>query len=135
VKKLLICILCVAAGFIGLLQAAAQQAGPSPAPETPATAGPAPASLVAHNTAVTASRPASPPLPVNTSAQQPNRTKVVRVYGGAGYFDVALAEKLRPRLAKGFALTKSNLVRAASGEVSVPAKAESQNKLTPVSNL
>ena len=132
-KKLLLLALCAAVGLIGVHQGAAQQAGPSPAP--PATAGPAPASLVAHNTAVTPSRPASPPLPVNASAQQPNRTKVVRIYGGAGYFDIALAEKLRPRLARGFASTKSNPVKAASAEVSVPAKIDSQNKLTPVSTL
>jgi hypothetical protein len=131
VKKLLLLALCAAAGLIGVHEGAAQQAGP----ETPATAAPAPASLVAHNTAVTSSRPASPPLPVNASAQQPNRTKVVRIYGGAGYFDIALAEKLRPRLAKGFASTKFNLAKAAPGEVSVPAKADNQNKVPPVSNL
>jgi len=131
VKKLFLFALCAAAGSIGLYDGAAQQA----APETPATASPAPASLVAHNTAVTSSRPASPPLPVNASTQQPNRTKVVRVYGGAGYFDIALAEKLRPKLAKGFASTKSNPVKAVPDQVIVPVKADSQRKATAVSNL
>jgi hypothetical protein len=132
VKKLFLVVLCAATGSIGLYQGAAQQAGASPAQETPATG---PASLVAHNPAVTSSRLASPPLPVDASAQHPNRTKVVRVYGGAGYFDVALAEKLLPRLAKGFASTKFNLAKATSGEVSVPTKADNQNKAPPLPNL
>jgi hypothetical protein len=132
VKKLFLVVLCAATGSIGLYQGAAQQAGASPAAETPVTG---PASLVAHNTAVTSSRPAGPPLPVDASAQHPNRTKVVRIYGGAGYFDITLAEKLRPRLAKGFASTKFNLAKAAPGEVPVPTKADNQNKVPPVSNL
>jgi hypothetical protein len=135
VKKLFLFALCVAASSIGLHQGAAQQADATPAPAIPSTIGAAPASLLARNTAVTSIRPARPPLPVNASAQQPNRTKVVRVYGGAGYFDITLAEKLRPGLARGFASAKSTLVKAASGEVSVPTKAESQNKAPPLSNL
>jgi hypothetical protein len=133
-KKLFLFVLCAVAGSIGLYQGAAQQAGALPGPETPGTAG-APAALVAHIAAVTSSRSASPPLPVNTSAQHPNRTKVVRIYVGAGYFDIALAEKLRPKLAKGLASTNFNLAKAASGEVSVPAKVDNQNKVPPVSNL
>jgi hypothetical protein len=135
VKKLFLFALCVAASSIGVHHGAAQQADATPAPATPSTIGAAPASLLARNTAVTSIRPANPPLPVNASTQPPNRTKVVRVYGGAGYFDMALAEKLRPGLARGFASTKSTLVKAASGEVSVPTKADSQNKAPPLSNL
>ena len=36
----------------------------------------------------------------NGTAPEPEQTKVAQVYRGAGYFDAALAEKLKPMLAK-----------------------------------
>jgi hypothetical protein len=93
----------------------------------------APASLVARNPAVTSSRPVSPP--VNATAQRPDTTKVIQIYGGAGYFDLALAEKLRPELVKGLASTRSNALPAPPVTTSVPVKAEGPKKVTEVSNL
>jgi hypothetical protein len=44
----------------------------------------------------------------NQTAKEPERTKVARVYPGNGSFDAALAEKLRPMLAKAFPPAKNN---------------------------
>jgi hypothetical protein len=38
----------------------------------------------------------------NQTAKPPEQTKVAQIYRGQGYFDAALAEKLRPMLAKTF---------------------------------
>jgi len=38
--------------------------------------------------------------------QRADETKVVRIYGGGGHFDQALAEQLRPNLAKVFAFAE-----------------------------
>jgi hypothetical protein len=101
-KTTLIFGFCFAFGSAGLHQAAAQAA----------PGGALPSSNVAHNTGVGPSRPAPPPFRqsmAEVTSQQPDQTKVVRIYGGAGYFDAALAEKLRPILARTFNSTSRTL--------------------------
>jgi hypothetical protein len=134
-KKLLLLSLCLAAGLIGLQRGVAQQAVPSSAAEVPAPASAAPASLVARNVSVASSRPVSSATPANATAQRPSQTKIVRIYGGAGYFDIALAEELRPRLTKGFASARPGLAKPSSVQVSAPTKADDQKKVTTASNL
>ena len=118
---------CLASAFVGLQPAAAQSAP---------TAGAFPAN-VAHNTAVAASRPGIPGSPTprlghaNAAPQQADQTKVVRIYSGAGYFDGALAEQLRPILAKAFASSKNDALKVVpDAAVAAPGKAESRSKLT-----
>jgi hypothetical protein len=123
-KTIIILAFCVASGSVGLQRAAAQQAGPPPAPE------PASASLVARNPLVTSSRAVAPRSPANPAGQQSIQTKVVRIYGGAGYFDVALAKKLRPMLAKAFASSMPEPLKLAPVEpVAAPPTPESQKKV------
>jgi hypothetical protein len=69
--------------FLVLGAAGVSQAGPQPAPAVPARQ-PLPSTV-----------PANPP---NQKAVEPAPTKIIRVYRGEGYFDNALAEKLRPVL-------------------------------------
>jgi hypothetical protein len=46
-------------------------------------------------------QPAHPIVPgSNQTAKQPEQTKVAQIYRGEGYFDIALAEKLRPVFTK-----------------------------------
>jgi hypothetical protein len=122
-KNLIIIFLSFAAGSLGLERAAAQLASPP--------AG-APASNVAYKPVVQSSRLAqSPTSQANTAAQQPGQTKVVRIYGGAGYFDNALAEKLRPMLVKAFETPRPEAPKAVpAAAVATPVKSESQSKLT-----
>jgi hypothetical protein len=62
--------------------------------------------------------------------QQPDQTKVLRIYSGAGYFDNALAEKLRPMLDKAFLTSRTGAPKAVPGTaVAAPAKPESQMKV------
>jgi len=66
----------------------------------------------------------------NAAPQQPDKTKVLRIYGGAGYFDNALAEKLRPTLDKAFPTSSTDAPKAVPGAaVAAPAKPESQKKV------
>ena len=69
-------------------------------------------------------RDQSRPRPVRRP-QDSDETKVVRIYRGTGYFDQAMAEKLRPNLAKAFAPAKSATLQplpvAAIATGSVPA--------------
>ena len=123
---------CLASAFVGLQPAAAQSAP---------TAGAFPAN-VAHNTAVAASRPGIPGSPTprlghaNAAPQQADQTKVVRIYSGAGYFDGALAEQLRPILAKAFSSSNPGPLQSVPGEaVPGPAKPESQKKVTEAAHL
>jgi hypothetical protein len=68
-------------------------------------------------------------MPAN-GAVKPQTAKVVRIYSGAGYFDVALAEKLRPMLAKAFPASGPDLAKSVPGAaVAATAKAASQSKL------
>jgi hypothetical protein len=67
--------------FLGT--AGASQAGPQTAPPIPARQ-PLPSTVAAN--------------PANQTATELLPTKIIRIYRGAGYFDNALAEKLRPVL-------------------------------------
>jgi hypothetical protein len=58
-------------------------------------ARPQPAPPVAVRLPLPSSVPANP---ANQAASEPAPTKIIRVYRGEGYFDNALAEKLRPVL-------------------------------------
>jgi hypothetical protein len=69
--------------FLVVGAAGVSQAGPQPAPAVPARQ-PLPSTV-----------PANPP---KQAASEPAPTKLIRVYRGEGYFDNALAEKLRPVL-------------------------------------
>jgi hypothetical protein len=42
------------------------------------------------------------------AAKEPEQMKIVRVYHGEGYFDLALAEKLQPLLAKAYGTTPAS---------------------------
>jgi hypothetical protein len=127
--------LCVAFGSVGLQRAAAQlAAGASPA--VPATAAAPPSSLVAHNTTVKSRPAAIPSGQTNAASQQPDQTKIVRIYAGAGYFTVALAKKLCPMLAKAFVSSGSDPLKSVSAEpVAAAAKVENQSKVTVPGNL
>jgi len=126
---------CLSSAFVGLQPAAAQLA-PAAAP-----AGAFPAN-VAHNMAVGASRPGIPGAPqpplgqANPASQQVDRTKVVRIYSGAGYFDGALAAKLSPILAKAFASSKPGPLPSVPGEpVAAAPKAGNQTNATEAPHL
>jgi hypothetical protein len=93
-------------GFLGLNRASAQL-GPPPAPMVPS------AGMV----------------PSANRANSPTPTKVIKIYNGAGSFDDALAEKLRPTLAKTFPSSVPESPKAAPGGTAVPTKTESQKKL------
>jgi hypothetical protein len=73
----------------------------------------------------------------NQAAKEPEQTKVVRIYNGAGSFDEALAEKLKPMLAKTFVPSKNdrNPISRALPSISAnggPAKDESPRKMAEV---
>jgi hypothetical protein len=110
-KPFSISIFCIALSFLGLLRAAAQGAP-------------------------IISRFSAPPAPgpfsqANLAPVLPGQTKVVRIYLGPGYFDRALAAKLRPILAKAFASSKNDALKVVpDAAVATPGKAESRSKLT-----
>jgi hypothetical protein len=52
-------------------------------------------------------RAAAPQTPPNQPVIEPAQTKIVRIYRGDGYFDMALAEKVRSVLAKNSGPTPS----------------------------
>jgi len=134
-KTFFLFALCLAAGSIAFTRAGAQQSPSSPTTENPPSAASSSSSLVAHNTAVASTHPVAPSLPVDPKVRPPVKTKVLRIYGGAGYFDVVLAEELRPRLAKALALVQIDLVKTVPSQVTVPLKADSQRRVPVVSNL
>jgi hypothetical protein len=82
-------LLFVAFGWVGVRLTAAQTAQPVSAQ------APLAARLPARSVRANASGS-------NQTAEQPEQTKVARVYNGEGYFDSSLAENLRPILAKVF---------------------------------
>ena len=132
-KTILILALCFASGSLCLQRAAAQLAAAAPPAATDAGAQP---SLVAHNTAVKSRPAAIPSGQTKAASQQPDQTKIVRIYGGAGYFDAALAEKLRAMLAKTFPSTGPDPLKSASAEpVAAPAKVEIPSKVAVPSHL
>ena len=67
-------------------------AGPQPTPPVPARQG---APAVPARQSLPSSVPANP---AKQAAAEPAPTKIIRIYRGEGYFDNALAEKLRPVL-------------------------------------
>ena len=78
--------------FLVVGAAGVSQAGPQTTPPVPARQVAAPV-------------PARQPLPTTVPGNSPNQaaadaapTKIIRIYRGEGYFDNALAEKLRPVL-------------------------------------
>jgi hypothetical protein len=99
-------LLCLGFGSLGVQWAAAQYAPQqpvSPRLSSPVTTQPSP---------VAAPKPS--PTPVrssigssNKAAKQPEQMKIVGLYRGEGYFDVALAEKLRPVLMKAFGIASA----------------------------
>jgi hypothetical protein len=88
--------------FLGA--AGASQAGPQPAPPVAGRQAPSPVAGRQAPSPVPARQPlpttvaANPANPANQAATEPAPTKLIRVYRGEGYFDNALAEKLRPVL-------------------------------------
>jgi hypothetical protein len=131
-KTILILGVCLAFASVGLERVSAQIA---PAPAPPAQSA-APAAA-ARNTS-RASHPAAA-LPANAALQDPDETKVVRIYRGTGRFDLAMAEKLRPNLAKAFAPGKSSalpaLPAAAIATGSAAPNPEISRKATKPNNL
>jgi hypothetical protein len=73
--------------------------------------------------------------PVNSQERQPDQTKVIRIYSGAGFFDLLLAEKLRTGLSKGFAASQSGIAKPTTGEIAAPAKVDGPKQIPVVSNL
>jgi hypothetical protein len=134
-QNLRVLVFFCAAGFSTLPYADAQQAASAPATEIPATPSAGMASLVAHNLSTKSNHTLSLSAPANSEARQPDRTKVIRIYGGAGFFDLLLAEKLRPGLSKGFAASKSGIAKPAAGEIAAPAQVDGPNQIPVVSNL
>jgi hypothetical protein len=134
-QKLRMLFFFCATGLSAVPYASAQQPVAAPATEIPATPSVGAASLVAHNLSTNPNHTLSLSAPVNSSARQPDRTKVIRIYGGAGFFDLLLAEKLRPRLSKGFAASKSGIAKPTAGEISAPAQVDGPKLIPVVSNL
>ena len=73
---------------------------------------------------VTQPRPMTPGL--NETAKQPEPTKIARIFRGKGFFDEALAERLKPMLAKTFA-PSNNDRNSASRTLQQPAPAKSDS--------
>jgi hypothetical protein len=123
VKILILFALHLAFGSIAFTRAGAQQ---SPTTENrPSTGSSAPTSVASR-------RQVAPSLPIDPNVRSTAKTKVLRIYGGAGYFDVALAQELRTTLAKALALEQAKMIQS---QVTVPLKADSQSKVPVASNL
>jgi hypothetical protein len=85
-------VLFLAFGWIGVRWTTAQTAPSVPA-QAPATAANTPA----------LAQPVRPnPSGSNQTTQEPQQTKVARIYRGDGFFDAGLAKKLQPVLAQAF---------------------------------
>jgi hypothetical protein len=122
-----------ATGLSVLSYASAQQPVAAPTAEIPATSA-GTASLVAHSLSSKLNHSLSLAAPVNSQVRQPDRTKVIRIYSGAGFFDLLLAEKLRPGLSTGFA-SKSGIAQPTAGEIAAPAQVDGPKQIPVVSNL
>jgi hypothetical protein len=101
-------VLFLAFGWIGVSWTSAQTAPTVPA-QAPATARStstvAPSTSPLHATANTPAlaQPVRPnPSASNQTTQEPEQTKVARIYRGDGFFDAGLAKKLQPVLAQAF---------------------------------
>jgi hypothetical protein len=100
----------VAFGSLGVQQASAQATPKLPPPPPPTIP--------------------SPGVVAPANADKPSTTKLVQIYNGAGYFNNALAEELRPMLAKAFPSSLSEAATAVPDATLVaPAKLESQKKV------
>ena len=128
---LFFCATCLSA----LPCASAQEPVATPAAEIPAMPNAGVASLVAHNLTIKPNHTLSLSAPANSQVRQPDRTKVIRIYGGAGFFDLLLAEKLRPKLSKGFAASRPGIAKPTAGEIAVPAQVDGPKPIPVVSNL
>jgi hypothetical protein len=104
-KLILFFILCVL-GSVGLQRASAQL-GPPAAPQVPS---PGTGQLV-------------------NGPNRPPTTKVVRIYSGTGHFDDALAEKLRPTLAKAFDYRPDPIQPVPGATAAAQAQPDSQKKV------
>jgi hypothetical protein len=110
---------CFVFGALGAERTAAQAAPPVVAeapvapqariPAQPPVAARPPGLIPPASSSQAANKPATPSRSVqpaasgksaNRTAQQAVQTKIVQIYRGDGYFDAALAEKLRPVFAK-----------------------------------
>ena len=121
-----------ATGWSAVPCAIAQEPGAA----IPATPSAGVASLVAHNNLpIKPNHTLSLSAPANSQVRQPDRTKVIRIYGGAGFFDLLLAEKLRPRLSQGFAASRPGIAKPTAGEIAAPAQVDGQKPIPVVSNL
>jgi hypothetical protein len=135
-QKLRVLFFFCATGLSALPYASAQQPVAAPAAEIPAMPSAGVASLVAHNNlTIKPNHTLSLSAPANSQVRQPDRTKVIRIYGGAGFFDLLLAEKLRPRLSKGFAASKPGIDKPTAGEIAAPAQVDGPKPIPVVSNL
>jgi hypothetical protein len=134
-QKLRVLFFFCATGLSALPYASAQQPIAAPAAEIPAMPSAGVASLVAHNLTAKPNHTLSLSAPANSQVRQPDRTKVIRIYGGAGFFDLLLAEKLRPRLSKGFAASKPGIDKPTPAEIAVPAQVDGPKPIPVVSNL
>jgi hypothetical protein len=134
-QKLRVLFFFCATGLSALPYASAQQPVAAPAAEIPAMPSAGVASLVAHNLTAKPNHTLSLSAPANSQVRQPDRTKVIRIYGGAGFFDLLLAEKLRPRLSKGFATSKPGIDKPTAGEIAAPAQVDGPKPIPVVSNL
>jgi hypothetical protein len=90
--------------------------------------------------------PVTQPRPMATgtseTAKQPEQTKLARIYRGTGNFDEALAEKLKPMLAKTFGPSNndrtpvSRMLQSVSGKGdSAPGKDEGPRKIAVAGGL
>ena len=134
-KKLHVLLFFCATSLSALPCANAQESVAGTAAENPAMPSAGVASLVAHNLTSKPNHTLSLSAPANSQVRQPDRTKVIRIYGGAGFFDLLLAEKLRPRLSKGFAASKLGIVKPTAGEIAAPAQVDGPKPIPVVSNL
>jgi hypothetical protein len=107
-RVLLKFVLFLAFGWIGVRWTTAQTAPSLPA-QAPATARStstvAPSTSPQHPAANTPAlaQPVRPnPSGSNQTTQEPQQTKVARIYRGDGFFDAGLAKKLQPVLAQAF---------------------------------
>lgn len=129
---LFFCATCLSA----LPCASAQEPVATPAAGISATPSAGVASLVAHNNlTIKPNHTLSLSAPANSQVRQPDRTKVIRIYGGAGFFDLLLAEKLRPRLSQGFATSRTGIAKPTAGEIAAPAQVDGPKPIPVVSNL
>jgi len=133
-------------GLLGTSSALAQTAPQAPiTPQLPSSpvAQPSPTAFVKP----ISPRRIAPTTPkLKDTADEPEQVKIIRQYRGAGYFDAALAEKLRPMLTKAFEIapaTASNpggslsapgdLLRLILGQSKAADKDGGQNNLSKTS--